>query len=80
MTLEVVKAVWSEERSFGVMPEKTTRAFVPGAPISDRPELQVEEKLGLELCAGSFMPHEYDPEIRTDSVQEAGCGIIERQR
>ncbi len=74
MTLQVAKAVWSEARAFWAMPEKTTHAFAPGATISDRSDLEVGGELGSEPVRDSFMEREHDPEIRTDSVQETGCG------
>ncbi len=74
MKIQVAKAVWSEARAFWALPEKTTHAFAPGATISDRPDLEVGGKLGAERVIGSVLPHEHDLEIRTDSVQETGCG------
>ncbi len=74
MTLTVAKAVLSEARAFWAMPENTASAFAPGATISDRPDLEHGGKLGAERVIGSVLPHEHDREIRTDSVQETGCG------
>ncbi len=76
MKIEVAKAACSKEGSFGVMPEKPSRALAPGATISARLDRRVGGKLGFELVVGSFMPHEHDPEIGTDCVHETGCGTL----
>ncbi len=74
MKIQVAKLLLPSGSSFWAMGEKTTHAVAPGATLSHRPDLQVGGTLGAERVIGSVLPHEHDREIRTDSVQETGCG------